>query len=436
MIGHGAGQGLGGSYGGQIGGFIGSNWGPIGEAVGKQLGAMVGGLIGGIFRSSDKAYAAFGANGQLTFSGKAGNNGLAQTAGDSINAAIKSLTGYGVDFTDTISKIAIGKKDLSFYQLGSQSSLQRIDSRGDPAALAKAVVDQLLKSANISDANLKQVLQGNSFASVDQLNAAADFVANTYDAIAQARKPLSDVEQAMKALADSFKSAKDQAQQLGLAIDPLVAGAKKQFNDSIADQIRAIEDPLGAALDLEAKNAAARLAAAQAFGADIAQVEKLNTLLAQQVKDQYQSQQVSGLKSLIDNVTFGSLSGQTQQQQFFAAATRYNAARSTALANPSNANALSDFEGVAQSYLGIARNFLGTSQRYGQIEADVVGTARALGGDAADPSGIGKALIAATTGSGAAMVLKLGDVQAAIEALTAQQAETNAELKALARKVA
>lgn len=95
---------------------------------------------------------------------------------------------------------------------------------------------------------------------------------------------------------------------------------------------------------------------------------------------------------LLRELTFGGGSALAPEQQYFAALSTLNAAR-TDLAG---GGSIDGFVSVARDVLPAARNFLGTSERYAALVAEVAGAITSRGGD---PAGLGALLQAQVQGT-------------------------------------
>ncbi|HEY1503410.1 MAG TPA: hypothetical protein VGF92_03870 [Stellaceae bacterium] len=429
---------IGGAIGGAIGTAVG---GPIGGIIGSTLGSIVGGLFGP-GKSNYTATANFSASQTAaTFTGDKPNDNTvsaSKTAAQAIIAEIANLKGYGVSFTDTISQINIGQRDKSTYVLGSGAK-GAVGTVGDVNDLAIGALRALLGSSTSSSPTLKSVLANNKFSTVDELDSAAKFVTQIYDATVAAKPAATQTETAMKNLVQSFKDASTQAKSLGLDVGALAAGTKKSFDQDIRGAILQIQDPLKYALELWQRDAQARLDAAAQLGGDIDQVKQLNALLYQQTTQQAASGITGGLQDLINSLKYGSASAEAPDKQYFAALQDYNAARTTALASGSPTD-IQNFQARAQSFLPIARDYLGTSERYGSYTSDVMDTATSLLQRLNAPSSMPDltpmvAAQNATTQQTAAVVDAVKDNSSRLDQITQQLSTMNGVLAALGRRV-
>jgi len=349
----------------------------IGTAVGAIIGGIAG-LIGGADKPSNyRATATFG-GGTYGLSGDKPNQNtlnLAAAAGKSITTEQNFFESQGITFNRQLSNVWIGQRDPSSYQFAGGPRVS-VGSVGDVSDLVLDAVQAMLKNSTGGSAALRSVA-GRQYGSLEEFNAAVDFVTQVYDVVTKAKPAMTATEQAMKALVDSFKAASTQAKSLGLDVAALGEGARKSFDQDIRLSIIAIQEPLKYALELWQRDAQARLDAAAAFGADLTQVRQLNELLRQQTISQVTGGVTAGLRGLIGGIQYGPGSAAAPSQQYFAALTDYNRAKSTALSSMNPQDILA-FQSAAQSFLPIARGFLGTSQRYGELTNDVVDVASRL----------------------------------------------------------
>lgn len=399
------GNSLGGSVGGLVGGALGSFLGPIGSLVGSALGGFVGGLFGPkpTNASAVANFDEFGGVTYKSFEGKttAETASAVRNAADQISGGIRVLEQAGLELTDRVTQIVVGARDPSAYALGD-GVIRRSGSVGDPNELALTVVRELANSARTDDADLRQVLSGNQFSSLEDLTNAVDFVKNVYGTIVEARRPLTQVEQAMKSLTDGFKVARKEAEKLGLSLEKFDVGARNTFNQDIADQILAITDPVAASLAEFERSAIARLDVARQLGADLVQVERLNALERARVLAQAEQASVATLRSLIDDLNFGGLSaGVAPEQQYFSALSNYNDARRAAL-DLRTPEAIANFDQSARALLPISQAFNGISERYAADRAGILDTARTLGTSGTDAASA--AVVAATVQGSNAIV--------------------------------
>lgn len=225
------------------------------------------------------------------------------------------------------------------------------------------------------------------------------------------------------------------------------------FNEDIRIKILGFSDPLAAALAAEDVAGKQRLDQAKALGADLVAVEKYNGLARKKIADdfaeqaQQQAQQLAeassqalmgaraGLAGLVSSLTTGDASGASPEQQYFTLASQYNAAVRAAQANPTDPNAIGNFQAAASAFAPVAREFLGTSQSYGRIRDDIVNNAINLGGDLSDPSGIGRAMVAATSQGSGAIVDAIGQTNERIALLNSDFKSMAAVMQAIVSRM-
>ncbi|HEX7075088.1 MAG TPA: phage tail length tape measure family protein [Hyphomicrobiaceae bacterium] len=321
-----AGLGLGGAL---LGTAIG---GPIGGAIGGILGNLVGDLFGGKKGIPQVTQNLLFQGGQLVpgapwsanngGSMVAGTRTLGQSVADAVNQIVADLGGSILEgATGGYVKVKqTGKGTRYFAGLGSYGSGISLGAGDDPQAIAGLVISGILQEAaragnltGVSDSVLTVLNQGKvtkgSVRSLEQLNEDIAF-AQLYDQLTGIAKPVTQAEQAIKELNKQFADAKRRAEDLGLAVGPLVEAQAKaieklttDFNASIQDQILAITNPTALALKQLEEAQRARLEEAKKLGADLVEVERLSALERKRVLE------TSGLRSFFDEITFGGLSG-------------------------------------------------------------------------------------------------------------------------------
>lgn len=390
----------------------------IGTVIGGVAGNLLGGLFGGKKAgfSGGRSNLVVDASGNLvlaSYGGKRYDEGALVNASNAAAGEINSFVGaMGLKlFPGGAGKMGVGQGE------GARSSFELFRDLASYGVVYSG------------DRNINTALwSGRAGGSFEEVAQSISFIRDTFNAIVEARRPLTELEQSMRAFADSAEAARAKASSLGLGLDALNAGLTKTFDQQIGDAIRAITDPLGAALDIFDRGAKARLDTARAFGADLVQVEKLNALERARVIEQVLG---GTMRSLVDQLTYGDLAGTSPDARYFAGLTRFNTAASAVEAGTGS---LADFQAVAQSFLPQARDFLGTSERYQQLvgrSLDVVTKAQ----PASDPSGVGRAVADASLAGSAAVVDALGEVVSRLDRMAADNARLNAQLAALTARM-
>jgi hypothetical protein len=363
-----AGLGLGGAL---LGTAIG---GPIGGAIGGILGNLVGDLFGGKKGIPQVTQNLLFQGGQLVpgapwsanngGSMVAGTRTLGQSVADAVNQIVADLGGSILEgATGGYVKVKqTGKGTRYFAGLGSYGSGISLGAGDDPQAIAGLVISGILQEAaragnltGVSDSVLTVLNQGKvtkgSVRSLEQLNEDIAF-AQLYDQLTGIAKPVTQAEQAIKELNKQFADAKRRAEDLGLAVGPLVEAQAKaieklttDFNASIQDQILAITNPTALALKQLEEAQRARLEEAKKLGADLVAIEKLSALERQRVLEQAGG----GLRSFFDEITFGGLSGASPGASLEGSRAAFEAAAAS--------GNIQDIQTYGRAYLESARAF-------------------------------------------------------------------------------
>ena len=428
---------IGGAGLGALGGFL--VGGPIGAVVGG-IGGIIGGLVGGSrkpgFAGGTSLIGVDPATGMLTVIGATGKrfdpteveraaaqqiaplNTLLQRSGVTVSAA-----GLGLDPLTGRSPFigyGIGLGDGARYGQDLDSLIRRIAQSG---------------RFESDDAITRRVLASGGITGAESLERGLGF-AEMFRALAAGADTTSELERAMTKLREQLDQARRSAVEFGFSVEEINTATREAFERDIRRGIVAIENPLQLAMEDFERAAKLRLDVARELGANLVEVERLTQLERARVQEQFQSQISSGLRRLVDEVSFGNLSSAAPERQFFLALTRFNQAERAALENPTSAQALSEFESAARSVLPIARNFLGTSQRYGELESRVLGTAVRLD-PTADPASIAAArIVDGIAQVGALQIESTNAVRDAVRALQQDFARLALQVEALARRAA
>jgi hypothetical protein len=271
--------------------------------------------------------------------------------GASALSATLGLSGHSVDSLESSMKTldANFQADKASAETYGFTIAQVTKGYGD--AFNTAVNDQLLSTYNAKQAALNAESRdaatqldvakdlGANLVNVEKLNAAERLaVFEQYDGmtVAALRTSLTatghdidSVESSMTATIATFNAAVAAAKDFGSVANsnsPTAAQVQatyaSQFNTSISDQLLGINDPEQLALEQQARDAAAQLAAAKKLGADINQVEALNAAERLAIIKQYSTtatetlaDATSSLTTEIHNLQFGSSSALTTIQQ-------------------------------------------------------------------------------------------------------------------------
>lgn len=292
--------GTGGMAGGALGAAIGSIIPGIGTLVGGLLGGVLGGGLGSLTGSSNQGSWVDLLNGgssyKITQQGSQQNTQMVQSVAESITKAVSTLQSAGVSITNNIKSLMVGgNKDVLELANGQKINY----SAQNPDELLSVAMKQLLSTAASTDKDIQAVL--NSYAgkggltqsNLDQFLSDIGF-ANSLKSFSLNQKTLTQSEQILQQINDQFNAAIQQAQQLGLSTTTLLTArdsAIKQlidgYNQTIAQSLEQITDPIRYTFDALAVSQQARLDEAKALGADLAQVAKLNNAEIEAAMKQY-----------------------------------------------------------------------------------------------------------------------------------------------------
>ncbi len=199
-------------------------------------------------------------------------------------------------------------------------------------------------------------------------------------------KALDTVQQSFKTLSDQADDYVARAAKLGISSKEVLNALATNFDKTVADSIKGIEDPYQAAYDTLIKDQQARLDYAKKIGADITNVEKLNLLEQKQLMEQYGKdttaalQQLStDLKKWLDGELLGGNSSLTPYGQFTEAQSQFQKAVDSARSAGAGAD-ISSVTSLADQLLGLGKNTLGgATSDYSTLEAMVRSTIQQLG---------------------------------------------------------
>ncbi len=367
---------LGGSIGGGLGAGLGSVLAGssalagtgIATALGGFLlpgiGAVAGGLLGGLF------------GGKKPSNQVAGGFILPETGSVYQNLALSQpgvSTPKGTQNLDRFNQV-VGQ--IQTYLTAIQSAVG-----------GKFNIDSYLVNVGSRDPNVLRLNRGGQYGE-------KQIIAGTDDKLINAA--VSQITQTLVGAASEFSdiitaAGSKTADELVKAIAKITQ--RKEFDQSIQQQILELTNPLQAALDAEQKLADERLNIAKELGADILKVEELNRLRREQVEKQYgQSQEdisraaetmAGRLRGIADNLRetvaglntseFSPLTPdqrlQAAGQQFFSLAT---AARS------GDVQAMEQLAAASQTYLREAQGFYASDEQYTAIFNTVRATLEGL----------------------------------------------------------
>lgn len=336
-----------GLIGAGVGGAVG---GPVGAAVGAFLTTALGGLLGGGKRSVGPGAGInlIGTGGEFGVGLSGTDNGgnalsvtkIAEAAAEGANRILKQLGGT-IRTTGPGEAIG-GVGDIpsfgGFFTARSGDISNRTQWRGVGGRTAEETVsDEIIRlfAQAIKDERLQGVDSGVAAAirrsaqivdpgDLQAFTADVDLILTLFDKLPE---PATQAEQAIQALNDQFDAMADRADDLGISLQRVEdrrADALTQlttdFDATIAAQIKAIVDPVGAAFDVLEAQQEQRLKEAKALGADLVQIERLTQLERARLADQ----QLQGIRALRDDLTFGSLSAASPGDRAAASRTAFD----------------------------------------------------------------------------------------------------------------
>ncbi len=328
----GTGNTIGSGVGALAGAAIGSIIPGIGTLLGGLIGGAGGGLLGGLFGSSKPSVGPLLASGiqlssaplppgvladpttqavagrYFTGFGLTDNNGNVNTEAvrqtqaflDTINAFIDR---FGIALKDKAPGAAevlqgqlmnyLQPKDGSGRQQGIEvwvaGEMRQQGITDLSQASAMLIRQMLVKGVEVGVVEAQPAiitaLKNSTAQTMDALVADLD-LAKAYGGGTLFAPALTEVEQAAASLQAQLDGLRAAVEHLGLAAEEVTRQAAKAFDRDIRTAILQIEDPLQYALDLQARDAEARLDLAREIGADVNRVERLNALERKRIVEQ------------------------------------------------------------------------------------------------------------------------------------------------------
>lgn len=368
------------STGGAIGGALGS----VIPGVGTVIGSILGSIVGGLFRRTPRASATIGGVGNgLGVTGVTGNKaelrtqvgGLGGNVLDAINSIAQQL---GASLDSSRGSVSIGVRDGKFRvdptgRGQTETKKGAIDFGEDAQAAVAAAVQDLIRDG---------VIAGLKASENRLLQAARDVQTGLQDVL-------------------TFRG--------------------------VLDRLRAIKDPIGAAVDQVAKEFDRYRDLFKRAGADaseLAQLEELAGIERARAIEEATSRVVGSLKSLLSNLKTGD-SGLSLRDRQSNALGQFNALAARVAAGDSSA--FDKFAEVAQQLLDIERQLFGSTQSYFDRLAQVTKlTEQAIAGQT-NVSSIAEAAGSSASSSDSASITRAVDNQTSelasrLDAIIANQA--------------
>lgn len=213
------------SEGGMVGSGVGSAAGAIigsiipgvGTVLGALLGGSGGGLLGGLIGPDRNRPPFWG----VEISADNGLLGTRTSGGKRDNGQLNQLLAQTEQEIASLNQMlrATGIEIAGATMIGSDPA-----DPDRPANLGAAFSRFRFTAAN---ANLNRALSGRSFASSQELGAAADWVLNTYNVLTASTSPAEQFAAQIKAVNDNFAAAIAQARQFGLETEKLAQAQRR-----------------------------------------------------------------------------------------------------------------------------------------------------------------------------------------------------------------
>lgn len=380
--------------GGLAGGLLGSLFGVplIGGLLGGGLGGLFGGMFGNTRPANQSAGAGFNlATGRITGGFAGGNPQIDQptlAASQALGNIVASLnaisggalggslllqngrnTGVTLDYAD-VAGFGSGRMSLGRDPLRAVQQIGAALASVTPGAETLATVLTNLVDPSQIDAAIQ-------FANVyDNLKTAAD---SAFASIEDASKQAGPFEQAKAQIIAIFDEISAKTREFGLALDPVnasLAEAQRRltadFDQSIQDMILGVTDAGRLLVEEEKRAGEARLREVEAVNGNIAEVNRLNALML----DQIWQNQTQSLVQLQQELTAGSLSGLTVAAQLEAANDNFE--RTLALVQTGNLAEINNLALYGTSAVSLSQQAYGNAPQTAALIAEILAAIEAV----------------------------------------------------------
>lgn len=250
--------------------------------------------------------------------------------------------------------------------------------------------------------------------------------------VKEAAEPLSEVAQALAALKSKYDNAKGILEEVGIDIATIpqlyqdaLAKLRGEYNDSIAEQIRAFTDPYGLAMEKLKEQQAQQLKDAELIGGDIVELKRLHLLQEQAAVEQATGGALNGIRQFLLGLDQGSLSPLSPAAKLEEAGFAFNQANNAARGG--DLAALAQLTSLASPYLTAAQSFYGGNEQYALIYE----TVRAALSNTAGHYETGNAVATAVTQGAQATVNELSALRDENRQLRTQVADLVSETAGL-----
>jgi hypothetical protein len=399
------GQAIGQAAGAMVGGIIGSYFGPIGAMAGSMLGSMAGGLIGGMFGKKKKnkpkeaeAFLAGNAFGMpvLTEEHESGKlNNMGNELGANAQKAIEDvLLAAGATMPDDVrSRISYFKSDKNeFYKASlyaDKGSGLKLGEVGRYASLEDAIA--VLAASTLFTTAMQGNVSGTGASTqeafkylfekggrhpaamatfdVDKVNEIIDFT-KWIDGFDEIRTVSDASRKAIDDFNNELRKLSSQAEEVGIDVAKVTDALKRDFNETVSDELLELTDPQQFALQELEKEYAGRKAVAEKLGVDLVELEELYALKRQQILDQGLEGLADTWKDFINALQFGGASALSPADQLENARKQYESSKSVGGQT---------FRDAASTYLALQKDAFGSTQAYADLFAEVIALSKKFG---------------------------------------------------------
>ncbi|PCI45956.1 MAG: hypothetical protein COB49_09535, partial [Alphaproteobacteria bacterium] len=355
--------------------------GGLGFLVGGPIGAAIGGLIGSIFNKTPEAKLAISANSTGDFS-----TGSVKRRGKGDSAGARSLGEATINFFDVISDITGGTFSGNLGNIGVRKDRFLFQTQGgrrqDFDTAEQAIAAMLRSALNSGKIDLSDTFETILRKSVDkgseQIIRDLEF-GKVFDELIKV-DDLTRAERALSDLADSFREVGVRAKELGLDASKVadafvreISRLRDEFNKRIDLDIIGFTNPLDQQLQILFDAQVRRLEEAQALGADLLDVERLNLLERERLIEQFArtaNRALIGLNAdvedFINSITIGSDSQLSDGDRLRAAEVRFNELLTAARGG--DEGAIADITGAAGDLRDLSLSVFATSETFFERE--------------------------------------------------------------------
>jgi len=369
---------VGGNYGAIAGGVLGTPWGPLGSAIGASIGTVLGNTLGNLFGAGSNSTQRFafttGGQGTTGIDSPFGTLSIDRQRGVDAAAILKTLASIDEGISSLLRPEQISRVVSSLAGTGQAYNVNSFDN--EPFDVVKTRLIRIIDSVaenTVASGLLNSI--GRDPKNIDALVQQAKSIIEMINLFQDDGKELNQAEQAIEALNEQFDTLAKTAESLGFSLEAVEAKRKQatidlttDFNTSIRDQILAIEDPLKLALENVEDAAKTRLENARTLGADLVEVEKLNTLERQKVLEQFATQvdqsftaSNKSISSFLESLKVSDAGGLSVSQQALNADSLFTSMLGSAR---TDSGARADLAAFLPGYLDVKREQLGSTSSF------------------------------------------------------------------------